>query len=206
MGFDKLAADLNGRPVLGWSALAFASSASVAQLVVVAAEERQEWAKQLLRRLEIDAQVVVGGARRRDSVLAGVRTATHDWVVVHDAARPLVTPGLIDRGLIAAKQTGAAIAAVPVNDTIKDVAGDRIVGTPDRSRLWAAQTPQVFRRDVLVRAHEGTRDDATDDAALVEALGVEVRVYEGAYANIKITTPVDLKLAAVLLSTPEMRD
>jgi 2-C-methyl-D-erythritol 4-phosphate cytidylyltransferase len=121
-----------------------------------------------------------------------------EWVMIHDGARPFVTPELIERGLEAASATGAAIAAVPVVDTIKMVEGERIVSTPDRQILWAAQTPQVFRASLLREAHLQSTADATDDAALVEAMGVEVRVFTGAYGNIKVTTAVDLQLANLL--------
>ena len=115
-----------------------------------------------------------------------------EWVLVHDGARPLVTEELIRRGLAAARATGAAIAAVPVTDTIKVVSGGRVTATPAREGLWAAQTPQVFKRSLLADAHR-LGVSATDDAALVEALGVEVRVFEGAYGNIKVTSETDLQ-------------
>ena len=121
-------------------------------------------------------------------------------MIIHDGARPLVTAALIERGLAEAEETGAACCALPVADTVKesDAAGN-IAGTIDRSRLWLAQTPQTFRYELLLEAHRHAKGEATDDAALVEALGIKVRLYEGTRGNIKVTTPEDLALAQALL-------
>ena len=123
-----------------------------------------------------------GGERRQDSVRAGLEAlGACDYVAVHDGARPLVTPELIERGLEAARETGAAAPAVPLADTVKEAGADGIVvRTLDRSRLWAVQTPQVFRYELLMRAHREVTADVTDDAAMVEALGEPVRLFEGA--------------------------
>ena len=121
------------------------------------------------------------------------------WVVIHDGGRPLVTEDLIDRGLKAVRETGAAVAAVPVTDTIKVAGDDRIVReTPPRGNLWAVQTPQVFRFDIIAKAYQQVKAEVTDDATLVEGLGYKVKLYMGAYDNIKVTTPDDLVLAEVL--------
>jgi len=121
-------------------------------------------------------------------------------VVIHDGARPLVDKKLINDGLAAAQETGAAIAAVPVKDTIKEVSGENIVTlTLPRRQLWAVQTPQIFRYDIITAAHRDVFEDVTDDAALVEKSGHRVKVYMGNYDNIKITTPGDLVLAECLL-------
>ena len=123
------------------------------------------------------------------------------WVVVHDGARPLVTADLIERGLAEARETGAACCALPALDTVKeaDDAG-RVERTLDRSRLWLAQTPQVFSYELLQRAHHHADNEATDDAALVEALGVGVRLYEGSPRNMKVTAQTDLVLVEALLA------
>jgi 2-C-methyl-D-erythritol 4-phosphate cytidylyltransferase len=127
--------------------------------------------------------------------------ASCQWVVVHDGARPLVTAALIERGLEAAKKTGAAIAALPIGDTIKEVEPPDLIGrTLSRGRLWAAQTPQVFRCDILRQAHQQAQGEATDDAALVEMLGYQVRVFEGSPRNIKVTTAADLAVVEALLA------
>jgi len=149
--------------------------------------------------------VCAGGQRRQDSVAEGLRRlAGCDWVVIHDGARPCVTVDLIERGLGEAQQTGAAVAAVPLKETVKVVdAEGEIENTPRRESLWAAQTPQVFRFDLIAEAHRMVRQEVTDDASLVETLGYKVRVYMGLYDNIKVTTPEDLALAETII---RMRD
>jgi 2-C-methyl-D-erythritol 4-phosphate cytidylyltransferase len=148
------------------------------------------------------SDICPGGRRRQDSVVAGISRLTDcEWVVVHDGARPLVSEELISRGLSAAQATGAAAAAVPVTDTIKIAGDDMLVReTPPRRGLWAVQTPQVFRLDTITNAYRDRGDgEVTDDAAAVEQSGHRVKLYMGAYDNIKITTPSDLALAEVLL-------
>jgi 2-C-methyl-D-erythritol 4-phosphate cytidylyltransferase len=121
-------------------------------------------------------------------------------VIIHDGARPLLTQDLIDRGLEAAKETGAAIAAVPVIDTIKLAGADQIViETPPRTNLWAVQTPQIFRFAIIKEAYQQAGGDVTDDAMLVEQIGNKVKLYPGSYDNIKITTPRDLEIAELLI-------
>ena len=144
--------------------------------------------------------VCVGGRRRQDSVAAGLRQLSScDWVVIHDGARPLVTVDLINRGLEAAKGTGAAVAAVPATDTIKLAGDDGIVRqTPPRQNLWTVQTPQIFGIKIITEAYSRANGDVTDDASLVEQLGYRVKIYMGAYDNIKITAPDDLALAEAL--------
>jgi 2-C-methyl-D-erythritol 4-phosphate cytidylyltransferase len=148
--------------------------------------------------------VVLGGMRRRDSVLAGLEVLHVqgcEYVVVHDGARPLVTPALIDAAIEGARETGAALCAVPVSDTLKRVEDNGLVrGTVSREGLWLAQTPQAFELELLLRAHATTDIDATDDAALVELMGAPVRVVPGSAANIKVTLPADLSLAEALLA------
>ncbi len=142
-----------------------------------------------------------GCQRHQDSVAAGLAEIEQcDWVIIHDGARPFVTPDLIERGLEAAKETGAAIAAVPVTDTIKIAGKDFIIKeTPSRKYLWSAQTPQIFRFDIMKEAYRSKpRGEFTDDAALVERVGYKVKIYKGSYDNIKITTPNDLILAKAM--------
>ncbi|HEY3118864.1 MAG TPA: 2-C-methyl-D-erythritol 2,4-cyclodiphosphate synthase, partial [Chloroflexota bacterium] len=184
-----------GEPLIARPLRVLAQCATVDDLIVVVAAEAQARAQALLDSLSIAGTVVPGGARRQDSVRAGLNAADQaDWVVVHDAARPLLTEDLIIRGLEAAQASGAAIAAVPEINTVKLVEDGSIRDTLDRTHLWLAQTPQVFRRSLLIEAHERFPGDATDDAMMVEALGIPVRVYEGAYANIKVTTSTDERL------------
>jgi 2-C-methyl-D-erythritol 4-phosphate cytidylyltransferase len=126
------------------------------------------------------------------------------WIVVHDGARPLVTGKLIEDGLKAAGETGTAVAAVPVTDTIKIAGEDMLVReTPDRNNLWAIQTPQVIRSDILRKAFRRVRTEVTDDASMVEQLGYRVKLFMGAYDNIKITAPDDLTLAGILWNRHE---
>ena len=141
---------------------------------------------------------VAGGATRSESVRLALDAAPEATVfVVHDAARPLVTAGLVRRCIDALDGFDGVIAAVPVTDTVKEVEEGEIVRTPDRARLWAAQTPQVFRADVLRQAASGA---GTDDASLVEAAGGRVRVVEGAPENFKVTRPLDVRVAEMLLA------
>ena len=149
---------------------------------------------------------VAGGRERQDSVAAGLRAlpAGVEFVVIHDGARPFVTAALLDRVLAEARRHGAAIAAVPVQDTVKRATPDLFLdGTLDRRGLWLAQTPQAFHASLLREAHERAREegrDATDDAALVEALGHRVRVVPGSRLNFKITTREDLAVARALVA------
>jgi 2-C-methyl-D-erythritol 4-phosphate cytidylyltransferase len=201
-GVDKVFTPLGGKPVLARVIDAFESCEQVNQIVVVVSRKNLERCRQLIteERWPKPIEVCAGGRRRQDSVAAGLSRLNHcDWVVIHDGARPLVTKDLIKRGLKAARETGAAVAAIPVTDTIKLAESDRIVHqTPPRQNLWAVQTPQVFRFDIIAKAYERAKGEVTDDASLVERLGYKVKLYIGAYANIKITTPDDLALAELL--------
>ena len=155
-------------------------------------------------------ELVAGGETRQMSVYNGLRalSADVDFVIVHDGVRPFVTDEIIFDCLNAADKYGAAVAAVPVKDTIKVTDENRFIAqTPERERLWAVQTPQVFRKSLLEEAHQTAQERqfiGTDDAALVEKLGFPVKLVKGSYANLKITTPVDLRVAEVLLSDPTL--
>ena len=206
-GADKLFAPLGGVPLLARALRAFQDSPLVDRIVLVLSAANLERGRELAAEYGIGklAAACEGGPRRQDSVRLGLDAlGTCDWVLVHDGARPLLSAELIERGLAAARETGAAVPAVPLADTVKEAAADGMVErTLDRSRLWAAQTPQVFRYDLLLRAHrEVTAEvtaDVTDDAAMLEALGLPVKLFEGSPANIKVTTPEDLRLAEALL-------
>ncbi len=201
-GMDKMQAQLGGRPVLSRVIDTFESCAPVNQIVVVVNKKSEAWCRQLVAggAWPKVSDICPGGKRRQDSVAAGLKHLKPcDWVVVHDGARPLVTVDLITDGLAAARETGAAVAAVPVKDTIKVAGDDRIVReTLPRRSLWSVQTPQVFRFDIITEAYRQAKSDVTDDASLVEPLGYKVKLYPGAYANIKVTTPDDLALAEIL--------
>jgi 2-C-methyl-D-erythritol 4-phosphate cytidylyltransferase len=184
-----------GRPMLEWSLDALRAVEEIEQIVVALPEGVPAPAGTV---------GVVGGAERSHSVLAALRASRGDPVVVHDAARPLLTPEIVRRTLAALHEHGcdAAIAAAPVHDTIKRAADGVVQGTLDRSALWAVQTPQVFRRAALEAALAAGEDllaVATDDAALVEAQGGTVRVVPSPPENFKITTVHDLRIANLLL-------
>jgi len=200
-GIDKVLASLGGRLILARVIDTFQKCKLVDQIVVVVNTKNIEKCRKLVaeERWSKVSDICAGGKRRQDSVAAGLKLLNCQWVVIHDGARPLVTKDLIERGLKAAEETGAAIAAIPVTDTIKIAGDDRIVHqTPPRQNLWAVQTPQVFRFDIITRAYEQTKGEVTDDASLVEKLGCKVKLYMGSYDNIKITNPDDLALAEAL--------
>lgn len=201
---DKTLALLGGAPLIARTVETFEACAAVDEVVVVAAEHNFTAVEglRLSRGWRKVSAVCLGGARRQDSVRLGLAAlGACEWALVHDGARPLVSPGLIERGIEAASGTGVAIAAVTPKDTVKELAADGDVGrTLERAQLVAVQTPQVFRRGLLERAHAEIADDVTDDAAMVERLGMSVSVYEGDYANIKVTTPDDLAVAEALLA------
>ena len=203
-GVDKVFAPLLGRPLVAHALDALAAAPEITDVVLVLSEQRMAQGCRLLAGGPWPAawRACPGGPRRQDSVRCGLEAlGAVEWVLVHDAARPCLTSELAGRVLHAARETGAAVAAVPVRDTIKVVDADgTVLETPDRDRLWAVQTPQVFRRDLLVRAHEtGGAAAATDDAALVEALGHPVRVVLGSPGNLKVTTAEDLALVEAVL-------
>lgn len=206
MGFDKVWAELAGQPVVAYSLKVLAEAASIDQIALVVSEERLAEARALVNGQQPRTLVCPGGALRRDSVAAGLAALDPcEWVVVHDAARPFVTAELVARGLQAAQATGAAVAAIATRDTIKRVSGEVVVETLPRDELRAIQTPQVFRRELLLRALALEDSDVTDEASLVERLGGTVRVYPGDEANWKITTPTDFHLAAAWIAEQRHR-
>jgi 2-C-methyl-D-erythritol 4-phosphate cytidylyltransferase len=207
-GVPKAFVPLAGRPLFTWSLAALQRCAEIEAIVVVGPVRT---ARELLAASGSSfarvVEFVEGGAERQVSVARGLAAlpAVHDLVAVHDAARALVSSEVVSRTVAAARAHGAAIAAVPLADTLKAVADGVIAATPPRAGLWRAQTPQVFRRDWLEAGHAAATDTATDDAALVEALGHEVRVVEGDPLNFKITTPADLALAEAWLGRAASR-
>lgn len=196
---------LAGRPLLLRSADAFEAAASIAAIVAVVPAEEIETAGKMLSGLRKLRAVVAGGSRRQDSVLEGLKQAPDGFdgvVLIHDAARPFVEPALIDAVAAAAAAEGAALPVAPVVDTLKRVEEGRVVGTVDRAALGAAQTPQGFRYELLVRAYEQafrTGLVLTDEAMAVEALGAPVIAVPGSPRNRKLTTPEDMAWAESLL-------
>ena len=203
-GLDKVFTPVAGLPLLAHSVGVLEATHSINQIVLVLSASRVEEGSKLVQQQGWHKVIAVcaGGDRRQDSVLAGLEhlEGCH-WVLVHDGARPCLTPDLVEQGIEAARETGAAVAAVPSKDTIKVVSEDGIVeSTPDRRKLWSVQTPQTFRYDLLTSAHRQLQGDFTDDASMVEAFGGRVKVHFGSYENIKVTTPEDLSIVEQWLS------
>jgi len=206
----KTLLSLVGRPLWAHAAAALAFCEEVAAIAVVAPGECLDSVQVQARSLRKVTAVVAGGQRRQDSVLNALRAlapAAPDFVAVHDGARPLATPDLIRRCIRAAWGKGSGVAALPVRDTLKSADADgQVTATVDRSSLWAIQTPQVFRYETLLKAHEAAEtqgQEATDDAALVERLGETVWLVRGEETNLKVTTPADFDLAASILGRRE---
>lgn len=206
---NKVYLPIDGVPVLAHTLKVFDKCELINEIVVVVPRNEIDYCStKVLKPLVLSKPVTImaGGKERQDSVLCGLNetAANCDFVVVHDGARPLLTLGLLESVIRESFAWGGAIAAVPVKDTIKLADNNGFVAsTPDRDRLWSVQTPQSFRKDILVEAHElaGAKGIlGTDDAFLVEQLGSRVKLVAGDYENIKITTPEDLNLAEVILS------
>ena len=204
-GRDKLAEPLDGIPVILRTLAAVEAVPEIREIVVVTREDRVEEYRRLLGQCSRLRAVVPGDSTRQESVRNGVRALSPDCTLaaIHDGARPLVTPEVFARCIEAARSCGAATAAVPVKDTIKlaDEAG-RVLDTPDRSRLWAVQTPQIFDRERYLRAAEEAERrglSCTDDCQLFEAMGWEVQLVMGDYRNLKLTTPEDFLAAGAYL-------
>lgn len=202
-GEDKVFSVVAGKPVLAHVLDVFQECPVVDRVVLVLTKAGLEQGRRLVEDQGFSkvTDICPGGERRQDSVAQGLRRLEGcQWVVIHDGARPCIAAGLIERGLAEAGKTGAAIAGLPVKETIKIVDTEgTIQSTPRREDLWVAQTPQIFRSDIIREAYRQRTEEVTDDAALVEALGYNVRVYMGSYDNIKITTPQDLALAEIIL-------
>ena len=205
MGFDKLFAPLEGRPVVAHAIAAFERTQSVEGIIIVGRAEGLSDFEALVAHEGFGkvSAIIPGGARRQDSVRCGLAQVKPEaeFVAVHDAARPCITDQWIDAVFEAARRDGAAILASPVQATLKKVDQKKhIAATVDRESLWEAQTPQVFRRELLIEAYaKRGRDPVTDDAQLIERLGKPVTIVPCSPLNIKITTRDDLKLAEQVL-------
>jgi 2-C-methyl-D-erythritol 2,4-cyclodiphosphate synthase/2-C-methyl-D-erythritol 4-phosphate cytidylyltransferase len=210
-GVKKQFRPLKGRPVLHWALAAIEAAPSIEEIVVVTgASDVAAVAADVKGKFSKVTRVVAGGETRQESVARGLEALGPGtrWVVVHDGARPLVEPALVERVLAAAKESGAATAAVKVKDTIKlvDQYG-QVERTLERSRLWAVQTPQAFSRELLERAHAwGKGKQVTDDCGLVEAMGHPVTVVEGSERNLKLTTQEDLAILEALAANGEAQE
>ena len=203
-GIDKVMAQLGGEELILRSVRAFQNCDAIREIVVVTREDLIVKVMALCAQFSKVKAVVAGGKDRPESVFNGLRALSSSvhLVAVHDGARPLVTEAVIDRTVRAANTFSAAAPGVPVKDTIKVVQGGVVKETPPRSDLQAIQTPQVFDRSLLKAALQKAKEDKaeiTDDCSAVERLGMSVKIVEGDEKNMKITTPMDLRIAAMLL-------
>ncbi len=203
-GIDKVMAPLKGEPMIVHTVRAFQDCPAISEIVVVTRPDLLEPVMGLCRDFSKLTCVVVGGEDRVGSVMNGMNALSEKvkLAAISDGARPLVTWELIDRTVRAANTYGAAVPGIPVKDTIKAVGGGLVTATPDRDKLRAIQTPQVFDYDLLRGALEQARlggKTVTDDSSAVELLGFKVKLVQGEERNIKVTTPMDLKLAELLM-------
>lgn len=197
--------ELGGRPLFLRAIEAFGRFGATAEIIVVTGAADVERCGRYIEDAgcPLVKAVVAGGSERQHSVYEGLKLARSPWVMVHDGVRPFIRERDIAACYDEMRRSGASVLAVPVKDTIKTVGeGGTIVDTPDRSLLWAIQTPQGFRTEELLSAHKRAAEEGflgTDDSMLAERLGIPVRVARGDYTNIKITTPEDLGYAEFLL-------
>ena len=203
-GIDKVMAPLGGTPMVARTAAAFQNCDAIAEIVIVTRPDLIRPISALCAGMDKVRAVVAGGSSRQESVWLGLNALSEDiqLAAIHDGARPLVSNLVIDRTVRAANSYGAAAPAVPVKDTIKVVKGGLVEKTPERATLQAVQTPQVFDFDLLrgaLKKAEEEKAAVTDDCSAVERLGMKVKIVEGDERNLKVTTPMDLKIAEMLL-------
>ena len=203
-GIDKVMAPLRGEPMIVRTVRAFQSCDAIKEIIIVTREDLIRPISALCARMDKVKAVVAGGTSRQESVWLGLNALSKDvkLAAIHDGARPLISQAVIDRTVRAAHSYGAAAPAIPVKDTVKVVKSGLVFATPDRATLQAVQTPQVFDFDLLrgaLRKAEEEKASLTDDCSAVERLGMSVKIVEGEERNLKITTPMDLKIAEMLL-------
>ena len=202
-GPNKQFIELSGQPLIWYSLTAFEQCPAITEIIIVSRPDSTAAAHQLARIFKKVTHVVEGGAERQNSVWNGLEKATGEIVAVHDGARPLITSALIEATIASARQHGTGIAATKVVDTIKEATADKTVTrTVDRTKLWAVQTPQTIRTDLLRQAYQQVFARGiivTDEAASVELLGQPVHLVETPFLNLKVTTPADLATVEALL-------
>lgn len=203
-GIDKVMAPLDGEPMILRTVRAFQESPVIREIVVVTRQDLIQKIADLCADFDKVRAVVVGGKDRVASVQAGLSALSKGirLAAIHDGARPLISQAVIDRTVRAAHTYGAAAPAIPVKDTIKIAKGGIVKSTPDRSTLYAVQTPQVFDYDLLrgaLKKAVAKQAPITDDCSAVELMGMSVKLVEGEERNLKVTTPMDLKVAEMLL-------
>lgn len=202
-GVDKLMMSIAGMPLVAWTLRSVAAAASVRRVIVVARPDRVHELADAPYVRELDAVVVPGGKRRQDSVASGVEAATSPVVLIHDGARPLVTPDLVDRVAAGAWLNGAAVPIVAVPESMREVVDGEVIGIVDRTRLYRSQTPHGARLELLLRAYsvQNPRGPETfiDETTLVQSTGIRVTTVPGEAQNLKVTLPGDDELAIALL-------
>ncbi len=208
MGFDKVLTPISGLPLIAHTLQGILTSPLIKEIILVIRPDCKSSFEQVVHSLDtfIPIKYVEGGRERQDSVLAGIEASdpANAFVMVHDAARPFVTAEVIQMVLEAAQETGAAVCGHPATDTLKEIEENgRVAKTLDRSKIWAVQTPQIFKRELILKAYQQNRDSGallTDDTAAVEKLGTPVKVVHFPEVNFKITAPSDWALARTFLA------
>jgi len=202
-GPNKQFIELSGKPLIWYSLAAFQQCRAINEIIIVSRPDDADAARRIAVEFKKVTAFVNGGIERQNSVCNGLEKATGEIVAVHDGARPLVTPALIEATIDSARKHGTGIAATKVVDTIKEAAPDKTVErTVDRTKLWAVQTPQTVRTDLLRQAYRQVLEQkiiVTDEAAAVELLGQQVHLVETPFLNLKVTTPTDLATVEALL-------
>lgn len=207
MGINKQFIELEGKEIIAYTIEKFYNNSNIEDIVVVVKEDESEFfKKEILDKYNFkNVKIAYGGKERQDSVYNGLKLLDEkcDVVLIHDGARPFVSDKIIDKSIEEAKEHKAIVVGVPVKDTIKVIDNDKnIVDTPNRSVLWAVQTPQTFDYNILIDAYKDAFKNkfyGTDDAMLVERIGYKVKMLEGSYNNIKITTQEDLNIGSQIL-------
>lgn len=207
MGINKQFIKLEGKEIIAYTIEKFYNNSNIEDIVVVVKEDESEFfKKEILDKYNFkNVKIAYGGKERQDSVYNGLKLLDEkcDVVLIHDGARPFVSDKIIDKSIEEAKEHNAIVVGVPVKDTIKVIDNDKnIVDTPNRSVLWAVQTPQTFDYNILIDAYKDAFKNkfyGTDDAMLVERIGYKVKMLEGSYNNIKITTQEDLNVGSQIL-------
>ena len=207
MGINKQFIKLEGKEIIAYTIEKFYNNSNIEDVVVVVKEDESEFfKKEILDKYNFkNVKIAYGGKERQDSVYNGLKLLDEkcDVVLIHDGARPFVSDKIIDKSIEEAKEHKAIVVGVPVKDTIKVIDNDKnIVDTPNRSVLWAVQTPQTFDYNILIDAYKDAFKNkfyGTDDAMLVERIGYKVKMLEGSYNNIKITTQEDLNIGSQIL-------
>lgn len=206
--YNKQYIILENKPILAHTIEKFENNCYIDEIILVVGNDEVNFVKEnIVQKYNFKkiTSIIEGGLERQDSVYNGLQSASKDCniVLVHDGARPFITDETIEKGIQVAKESGACVVAVPVKDTIKIINENmEVVNTPDRETLWAVQTPQIFAYTLLMEAYKKIQNrniKVTDDAMLVEKLGYTIKIIEGSYENIKITTPEDLILGEGIL-------